>query len=59
MCTDRDGFVECFEACSVPGTHLTSAYMLVEFIVFIIPPECNWFIFFYIPKKFNALIIRA
>lgn len=56
---DDVGFLSCFEACNVPATNSGAIYMLIRFIIFVLPTELNWYIFYYFPKEFNAKMINS
>ena len=44
------GFLECYQYCNVPGTTKGASYLLIRYLIFIIPTEYNWYIFYYVPK---------
>lgn len=53
------GFLECYQFCDIPATSKGAAYLLIRYLIFIMPTEFNWYLFYYIPKQFNAKMINS
>jgi hypothetical protein len=45
--------------CQVPLNNNGAAYLLVRYILLMLPTEVMWYVFYYIPKKFNARMIHT
>ena len=53
------GFLNCYKFCEVPSTSKGAVYLLIRYFVFIMPTELSWYIFYYMPKQFNAKMINS
>ena len=52
-------YLKCIDACASPRSHWATVYLLLRFLIFLIPTEMMWYIFYYIPKQFNARLISG
>ena len=56
---DDMGFLNCHSNCTIPGSNKSGVFLLIRFFVFIIPIEYSWYIFYIIPRDYNALLITS
>ncbi len=52
------GFDECIARCMVPVTTPAAIYMLLRTLIFMIPTDFTWYVFYFIPQRYQINLLK-